>query len=310
MSLQIKLWDVSSSLTGSHTSNFSLSTSLSLPQDWAAESAVSSSRGSHASWNLWWVFQLVFLYLCPPAHGPSVCSLPSTPCLRSLSIPPWLLPCVRTGCIAATEANQRNFVSAIAEKVHDGFFCPHFQLCPKVQAPGAVMSAVSACSTGVEKGLNYTDRVFGWVIQRHSMWEWSLRFLPFTFPFLFSKQNTIWASPSLDQNSGACPAYFYSKKKTHCFCTLPPLPMAGLLHRNIPQFSEFINLFFRGNEWRYSQLLNSRRNPLNFSVAILSGGCSFSRDISGGSAPTPNLFGFSKRRCHWGIRVSSPGSKV
>lgn len=155
-----------------------------------------------------------------------------------------------------------------------------------------------------------TLTVFGWVIQRHSMWEWSLRFLPFTFPFLFSKQNTIWASPSLDQNSGACPAYFYRKKKTHCFCTLPPLPMAGLLHRNIPQFSEFINLFFWGNEWRYSQLLNSRRNPLNFSVAILSGGCSFSRDISGGSAPTPNLFGFSKRRCHWGIRVSSSGSKV
>lgn len=102
------------------------------------------------------------------AHGPSICSLSSTPCLRSLSIPPWLLFCIRTGCIAATEANQRNFVSVIAEKVRDGFFCPHFQLCPKVQAPGAVMSAVSACSTGVEKGLNYSDRVFGWVIQKHS----------------------------------------------------------------------------------------------------------------------------------------------
>lgn len=102
------------------------------------------------------------------AHGPSICSLSSTPCLRSLSIPPWLLFCIRTGCIAATEANQKNFVSVIAEKVRDGFFCPHFQLCPKVQASGAVMSAVSACSTGVEKGLNYTDRVFGWVIQKHS----------------------------------------------------------------------------------------------------------------------------------------------
>lgn len=95
----------------------------------------------------------------------------STAYPRSHSIPPWWMIYVRERSTATIEANQRKFLPVRAEKVHDGFSCPHFQLCLEVRFPGAVMSALSACSTGLEKALNHTGRVFGWITQRNSAQE-------------------------------------------------------------------------------------------------------------------------------------------
>lgn len=136
---------------------------------WALERELflSLSRGSHASWSPWWVSQSVFLYSCSPACVSSAGSHASPHVPGPSPFHHWSRFCVSAGSIAATEAYQRNFLSARAEKVHDGFSCPHFQLCLKVQAPKAIMSAASARSTGVEKDLNYTGRVCGWVTQRN-----------------------------------------------------------------------------------------------------------------------------------------------
>lgn len=136
---------------------------------WAAEREffLSLSRGSHASWSLWWVSQSVFLYLRSPACVSSAWSRSSPHVPGPSPFRHWSQPCVRAGSTAATEAYQRNFLSVRAEKVHDGFSCPHFQLCLKVQAPKATLSAASARSTGVEKDLNYTGRVCGWVTRRN-----------------------------------------------------------------------------------------------------------------------------------------------
>lgn len=65
--------------------------------------------------------------LCP---GPEAVLLPHVP--GPSPFHPWPPSCVREGSAAATEANQRNFLPVRAEKVHDGFFCPHFQLCLEV----------------------------------------------------------------------------------------------------------------------------------------------------------------------------------
>lgn len=124
-----------------------------------------------ASWNLWWISQSVSLYFCSPGFVSRTWSSSSTVYPRSHSILPWLMIYVRERSTAATEANQRKFLPVRAEKVHDGFSCPHFQLCLEVWFPGAVMSAVSACSTGLEKELNHIGRVFGWVAQRNSAQE-------------------------------------------------------------------------------------------------------------------------------------------
>lgn len=166
----------------------------------------------------------------------------STMCPVSLSVP--LLATVL--CKRRERCSQRlvgeSSCLVRAEKVRDRVTRSHFQLCLEVRVPRVVMSAVSACSTGLEKDLNHTGRVSGWVTQRNSAQEWSLPFLPLhTLPRLFCKLNTAWASPSLEGNSGECLAYLYSRN--HHLYALPPLPMTKLLHRNIPRFSEFINLF-------------------------------------------------------------------
>lgn len=186
------------------------------------------------------------LYFCSPGFVSRAWSSSSTVCPRSLSILPWLMIYVRERSTAATEANQRKFLPVRAEKVQDGFSCPHFQLCLEVWFPGAV----SVCSQCL---LHW----FGERTESHWQGFWlanseklCTRIIPPFFPlpalpWLFCKQNITWASPSLEGNSGVCLAYLYGK--THHLYTLPPLPTSKLLHRNIPWFSEFINLFPR--EW-------------------------------------------------------------
>lgn len=170
MSLQIWLWDGSSSLAGASTSSFSLPAScghrvgcrkgkvcLSLSEGAPVLAEISVGLPSQC------FSASVLQVLCP---GPEALLLPHAP--GPTRFHPWPPPCVREGSAAATEASQRKFLPVRAQKVHDGLSCPHFQLCLEVRVPGVVMSAVSACSTGLEKDLSHTGRVFGWVTLRNS----------------------------------------------------------------------------------------------------------------------------------------------
>lgn len=188
-----------------------------------------------------------------------------TPCPRSLSIPPLVTALCKGREHCSHWSLSEKLPICESRKSSWWILLPSFPALPE----GASPQGNPVCSQRPLHWRGERSELHG-----QSLWLSNSEKLHENNPI--AKQNTLWASPFLGQNAGACLAYFYSTK--HCLGTLSFLPMAGLLHRNIPWFSEFINLFFQGNEWRYSPLLNSHRNPLSFSVAILSGGCSCSRD--------------------------------
>ena len=134
MSLQVRLWDGSSSLAGASTSSFSLPTScghragcrkraffLSLSRGVPVLAEISGGLPSQC------FSASVLQLLCP---GPEAVLPPRVP--GPSPFHPWPPSCVREGSAAATEADQRKFLPVRAEEVHDRFSCPHFQLCLEV----------------------------------------------------------------------------------------------------------------------------------------------------------------------------------